>query len=100
MIGALFSERKEFLTAPAGCWQVGYVDVMTEGSPKLSSFTRWDGFLKLHCAYLYTFNQCCGFWNGSGSADPYLWLMDPDANPDYIIFVSEILQYISFAPTF
>jgi len=43
MIGALFStgyERKEFLTAPAGCWQVGYVDVMTEGSPKLSSFTR------------------------------------------------------------
>ncbi len=42
MIGALFSERKEFLTAPAGSWQVGYVDVMTEGSPKLSSFTRLD----------------------------------------------------------
>lgn len=33
-------ERKEFLTAPAGSWQVGYVDVMTEGCPKLSSFTR------------------------------------------------------------
>ncbi len=28
--------------------------------------------------------QCCGsmtFWCGSGSADPCLWLMDPDADP-------------------
>ncbi len=31
------------------------------------------------------FNQCCGsmkFWYGSGSADPYLWIMDPDSDPD------------------
>ncbi len=29
--------------------------------------------------------QCCGsmtFWCGSGSADPCLWLMNPDADPD------------------
>ncbi len=29
--------------------------------------------------------QCCGsmtFWGGSGSADPCLWLMDPDSVPD------------------
>jgi hypothetical protein len=36
------------------------------------------------------------FWYGSGSADPYLWLMDPDsdpdqyADPDPVIFVSDI----------
>ncbi len=39
-----------------------------------------------HCV-----NQCCGsmeFWCRSGSADPYLWLMDPDpdADPDPAIF--------------
>ncbi len=30
------------------------------------------------------FKQCCGsmtFWGGSGSADPCLWLMDPDPDP-------------------
>jgi hypothetical protein len=57
MIGALFSERKEFLTAPAGSWQVGYVDVMTEGSPKLSSFTRWDAifsFIARVCSLFLT----------------------------------------------
>jgi hypothetical protein len=27
------------------------------------------------------------FWCGSGSADPCLWLMDPEANPDPAIFV-------------
>ncbi len=30
-------------------------------------------------------NQCCGsmtFWGGSGTADPCLWLMDPDSDPD------------------
>jgi hypothetical protein len=30
------------------------------------------------------YSQCCGsmkFWYGSGSADPYLWLMDPDPDP-------------------
>jgi hypothetical protein len=44
-------------------------------------------------------NQCCGsmkLWCGSGcesgSADPYLWLMDPDsdADPDPAIFVSDL----------
>jgi hypothetical protein len=28
--------------------------------------------------------QCCGsitFWYGSGSAEPYQWLTDPDSNP-------------------
>ena len=40
LVKMLFGERKEFLPAPAGSWQVGYVDVLTEGSPKLSSFTR------------------------------------------------------------
>ena len=31
---------------------------------------------------LLPFKQCCGsmtFWGGSGSADPCLWLMDPDS---------------------
>ncbi len=35
--------------------------------------------------------QCCGsmtFWDGSGSADPCLWLMDPD--PDPAIFVIDL----------
>ncbi len=33
----------------------------------------------------YSFRQCCGsmkFWYGSGSPDPYLWLMDPDPTSD------------------
>ncbi len=33
----------------------------------------------------YCFNQCCGsmtFWCGSGSADPCLWLMGLDPDPD------------------
>jgi hypothetical protein len=30
------------------------------------------------------------FWYGSGSADPYLGLMDPDADPDPALFVSDI----------
>ncbi len=39
--------------------------------------------------------QCYGsmkFWYGSrsGSADPYLWLIDPDADPDPSIFVSDL----------
>ncbi len=41
---------------------------------------------------IYTCDQCCGsmtFWGGSrsGSADPCLWLMDPDSDPDTSIFV-------------
>jgi hypothetical protein len=30
------------------------------------------------------------FWDGSGSADPYLLLMDPDSDPDPAIFVSHL----------
>jgi hypothetical protein len=41
--------------------------------------------------------QCCGsmkLWSGSGTADQYLWLMDPDAfaDPDPAIFVSDHLE--------
>ncbi len=35
--------------------------------------------------FLRTWDQCSGsmtFWGGSGSADPCLWLMDPDLDPD------------------
>jgi hypothetical protein len=34
------------------------------------------------------------FWYGSvclsGSAEPYLWIVDPDADPDPSIFVSDL----------
>ncbi len=30
------------------------------------------------------------FWHGSGFLDPYLWLVDPDADPDPAIFVSDL----------
>ena len=56
MFGGLFggsAAKKEFLTAPAGTWQVGYVDVMTEGSPKLSTFSRY-----IHT--VYSTNIWCG----------------------------------------
>ncbi len=32
------------------------------------------------------------FWFGSGSADPYLWLIDPDADADPAIFVNDFLD--------
>jgi hypothetical protein len=38
-------------------------------------------------------SQCCGsvtFWYGSGSADQYLWLTDPDSDPDSAIFVGDL----------
>ncbi len=37
--------------------------------------------------------QCCGsvtFWCGSGSADPYHLLTDPDSDPDPANFVSDL----------
>ncbi len=40
---------------------------------------------------LYYIMQCCGsmtFWGGS--ADPCLWLMDPDSDPDPDIFVIDL----------
>ncbi len=43
----------------------------------------WFSLVLIH------FLQCCGStWYGSGSADPYLWLMDP--HPDPAIFVSNL----------
>jgi hypothetical protein len=47
------------------------------------------------------FNQCCGsmqFWYGygSGSVDPCLWLMDPDADPESSIFVSDLTSKNAF----
>ncbi len=44
----------------------------------------------LFCFAHFPLDQCCGsmtFWRGSGSADPCLWLMDPDSDPDPDIFV-------------
>jgi hypothetical protein len=38
-----------------------------------------------------TYRQCCGsviLWDGSGSADPYFLLKDPDPASDPAIFVS------------
>ncbi len=57
-------------------------------------------FIKIMCSGsidFFGFHQCCGsmtFWggSGSGSADPCLWLMDPD--PDPAIFDID-LQYAS-----
>ena len=37
--------------------------------------------------------QCCGsmtFWYGSGSADPCLWLMDPESDPNPAIFIIDL----------
>ncbi len=49
---------------------------------------RTIGTRYLHVSDHYQFwigsKQCCGYmkvWCGSGSADPYLWLMDPDPDP-------------------
>ncbi len=54
---------------------------------------------KLLNPWIYFFSFCCGqccgsmtFWggSGSGSADPRLWLMDPDSDPDPAIFVIDL----------
>ncbi len=46
---------------------------------------------------LVPFNQYCRsmtFWDGSGSGDPYLWLMDPDLDPDPAVFVIDLQDTI------
>ncbi len=53
--------------------------------------SRKKVFLLAIDSHLYSFEQCCEsmtFWggSGSGSADPCLWLMDPD--PDPAIFLT------------
>jgi hypothetical protein len=48
-----------------------------------SSITVFSHFLSFFNPC--TRNQCCGsvtFWYGSGSADPYFLLTDPDSDPD------------------
>jgi hypothetical protein len=48
---------------------------LTINAYRLSPYVR-TGIVKIVCA-----KQCCGsitFWRGFGSADPCLWLMDPD----------------------
>jgi hypothetical protein len=50
----------------------------------------WHGLLSCEllpvpAAFFNPWTQCWGsltFWCGSGSADPHLWLMDPDPTPD------------------
>ncbi len=50
---------------------------------------------KIFSLIYVSWNQCCGsmtFWggSGSGSADPCLWLMDPDSDPDPSIFAIDL----------
>ncbi len=42
------------------------------------------------------------FWYGSGSADPYLRLMYPDANPDPVpvLFISDLQDLVFLLITF
>ncbi len=50
-----------------------------------------------YVAYFFIFEQCCGsmpFWCGSGSADPCLWIMDPDSDP--AIFVIDLQDVKNF----
>jgi hypothetical protein len=51
-------------------------------------------YLQIHTSWkdLTYYDQCCGsmtFWrgSGSGSADPCLWLMDPDPDPAIFVIV-------------
>ncbi len=70
--------------------------------------------ITLKFALLYYYQQCCGsmtFWCGSGSgfgsADPCLWLMDPDSDPSIfiidlhdaykkLIFCKKVFLHITF----
>ncbi len=48
-------------------------------------------------------NQCCGsmtFWYGSGSADPYLWLMDPDPDPAILVDLQNINKKLILTKVF
>jgi hypothetical protein len=56
-----------------------------------------DGHKSEHFLLTFPYNQCSGsmkFWCGcgSGSADPCLWLIDPDpdSDPDSAIFVTDL----------
>ncbi len=62
-----------------------------------SCFWLWCGygFVSAYMIFIvfhwYCYNQSCGSmtcWCGSGSADPCLWLMDPDSDP--AIFVIDL----------
>ncbi len=67
--------------------------IITSVSHLQSAFEEARGYSRYHPSrgYWWHFgkvsypNQCWGsvtFWCGSGSPDPYLWLMDPDPTPD------------------
>ncbi len=56
--------------------------------------TFWTGVYIHKSLRVSGYKQCCGsmtFWCGSGSADPCLWLMDPD--PDPAIFVIDLKRH-------
>ncbi len=66
-----------------------------EGVEKLSRYSRRNGdkayIIIPHCRC--SSRQCSGsvtFWYGSGSADPYFWLADPDP----AFFVSDLQKVI------
>jgi hypothetical protein len=61
--------------------------------PRLKSSWPAQGIHRFACSGILTSQHCCvsmKFWYESGSADPYLRLMDPDADPDPAIFVSDL----------
>jgi hypothetical protein len=56
----------------------------------MMSFFRRAFTVSLQMKVVLLSDQRCGsvtFWYGSGSGDPCLWLMDPNADPDPAIFV-------------
>ncbi len=72
-------------------------DLFEDGKTKIPHifFRTVVWFLMVISTIISTYEQCCGsmtFWGGSGSrsgsADPCLWLMDPD--PDPAIFVIDL----------
>jgi hypothetical protein len=75
---------------------------LLETSPQKKKSPPPPGQVKNELSEIFIMNwqcsiQCCGykkFWYGSGcgSADPYLWLMDPDQDQDRdpVIFVSDL----------
>ncbi len=63
----------------------------------LNSYSYMTLFVDTEHIFICTYStsQCCGsmtFWGRSGSADPCLWLMDPDpdSDPDPSIFVIDL----------
>ncbi len=74
-------------------------DIIEPTFAHLWGFVCWDLQVSFHCP-----NQYCGsmtFWCGSGSADPCLWLMDPDPDPAiFVIDPSRCKQKSNFKKSF